>query len=239
MAGSDCGDLWRAPVVDIGRQHVGGKRVAEVGRMSGGGSEGASAHSSRAELEALLTRIIEEPARRDEIAEQIEQAFTVQHAVLVLDMSGFSRTTQLHGLVAFLVMIHQMRRLSAPVIAARGGSLLKAEADNLYCLFDTVEDAVWVGREIIRRLTAANVDLQDGLQLYASIGIGYGPILVLPGEDMFGDEVNLACKLGEDVAQAGDVLLTEAARAALDPAVATAPARASISGLTLLYHAVH
>ena len=201
--------------------------------MSGGA---AGASKARERLYALLTQIIEEPARREELCEAIERDFTERRAVLVLDMSGFSRTTQLHGVVAFLVMIHQMRLLSAPVIADHGGSLLKAEADNLYCLFDRVADAVGAAREIIRRLNAANRDLPDGLKLYASIGIGYGEILVLAGEDMFGDEVNLTSKLGEDVAQAGQMLLTEAARAELDPAEATVPARVSISGLALSYH---
>ena len=199
-----------------------------------GGSAGAS--KARERLYALLTQIIDEPPRREELCREIERDFTARHAVLVLDMSGFSRTTQLHGVVAFLVMIHQMRLLSAPVIADYGGTLLKAEADNLYCLFDSVADAVGAAREIIRRLNAANHDLPEGLQLYASIGIGYGEILVLAGEDMFGDEVNLTSKLGEDVAQAGQVLLTEAARAELDPAVPTVPARVSISGLALVYH---
>ena len=201
-----------------------------------GGAAGADGARSRERLHTLLTRIIEEPARRDALCEEIERDFTERRAVLVLDMSGFSRTTQLHGVVAFLVMIHQMRLLSAPVIGDHGGTLLKAEADNLYCLFDTVDDAVAAAREIIRRLNAANHDLPEGLQLYASIGIGCGDILVLAGEDMFGDEVNLTSKLGEDVAQAGQMLLTEAARAELDPAVATVPARVSISGLALVYH---
>ena len=147
-------------------------------------SDNPGAAGSSGRLFELIDRIIETPGRREELTREISQTFTRRQAVLVLDMSGFSRTTQLHGVVAFLVMIHQMRRLSAPVIAARGGSLLKAEADNLYCLFDTVDDAVRAAQEIVGRLT-------------------------------------------------------EAARAALDPAVATAPARASISGLTLLYHAVH
>jgi len=206
--------------------------------MSGSGSGDAIARRSREHLFAQLSRIIAEPERRDEIAEEIEAEFTERRAVLVLDMSGFSRTTQVHGVVAFLVMIHQMRLLAGPVIEAVGGVVLKAEADNIYCLFDTVDDAVGAATEIIGKLAAANVDLPQHLRLYASIGIGYGDILVLTGKDMFGDEVNLASKLGEDVAQAGDVLLTTAARAALNPAVATAEARASVSGLTLVYHAV-
>ena len=82
-------------------------------------------------LHHLLSRIIEEPELRGEISEQIEREFTKRRAVLVLDMSGFSRTTQVHGVVSFLVMIHQMRLLAVPTIQSFGGTLVKAEADNL------------------------------------------------------------------------------------------------------------
>ena len=93
--------------------------------------------------------------------------------------------------------------------------------------------------EDLRGIVAGDVLCADAdRRLYASIGIGFGDILVLADEDLFGDEVNLASKLGEDVAQGGMVLLTEAARAELDPSVPTTPERVSVSGLALVYHAL-
>lgn len=198
----------------------------------------APAPNSRARLDALLSQIIDEPERRTEIAAVIERDFTERRAILVLDMSGFSRTTQVHGVVAFLMMIHQMRLLATPVIQGRGGVLVKAEADNLFCLFPAVDAAVAAAREIMARLETVNVLLPAGRRLYASIGIGCGDILVLEDEDLFGDEVNLSSKLGEDIAQEGMILLTENARAGLDPGVATTVQKASISGLALTYHAL-
>ncbi len=191
---------------------------------------------TRARLDQLLGQIVEEPERRGDIARQIEREFTQRRAILVLDMSGFSRTTQVHGVVSFLIMIHQMRLLAEPTILQCGGELLKAEADNLYCLFDDPDAAVNAAREIVRQLNTVNVLLPATRRLYASIGIGFGDILVLEGQDMFGDEVNLTSKLGEDVAQGGMVLLTQSARDALDRAVTTSEERASISGLALTYH---
>jgi class 3 adenylate cyclase len=194
--------------------------------------------NTRERLDELLSQIIEHPELRVQISEEIERDFTQRRAVLVLDMSGFSRTTQIHGVVSFLLMIHQMRLLAVPTIQGRGGTMVKAEADNLYCLFDGVDEAVEAAREIIRQLNTVNVLLPATRRLYASIGIGFGDILVLGGHDLFGDEVNLTSKLGEDVAQGGMILLTEAARAELPAEVKTVEERASISGLTLIYHAV-
>lgn len=200
--------------------------------------EADSPLNTRDRLDALLSQIIEHPERRVEISEEIERDFTQRRAVLVLDMSGFSRTTQMHGVVSFLLMIHQMRLLAGPTIKACGGTLVKAEADNLYCLFDEVAAAVGAAREIMRQLSTVNVLLPATRRLYASIGVGFGDILVLGGDDLFGDEVNLASKLGEDIAQEGMILLTEAARRRLPEAAATAEQRASISGLALVYHAM-
>ena len=200
--------------------------------------DGALAPSTRDRLDALLSRIIDHPEDRVGISEEIERQFTQRKAVLVLDMSGFSRTTQVHGVVSFLLMIHQMRLLAAPTIATFGGTLVKAEADNLYCLFETAEQAVGAAREIMRQLSTVNVLLPSTRRLYAAIGIGYGDVLVLDGHDLFGDEVNLTSKLGEDVAQGGMILLTEAARAELPETMKTVEERASISGLALVYHAL-
>jgi class 3 adenylate cyclase len=49
-----------------------------------------------------------------------------------------------------------------------------------------------------------------------SYGIGWGDVIDLEA-DVFGLEVNLASKLGEDLARPGEVLLTAAAAQALDP----------------------
>lgn len=202
-------------------------------------NEPLARHNSRANLERLLGRIIDEPDRRDEIALEIESIFGQDKAILVLDMSGFSRTTRHHGIVSFLLMIHQMRLIASPPIAEHGGLLVKAEADNLFCLFDTAADAVRAASEIVRRLDAVNILLPEERRLYASFGIGYGRILNVGDEDLFGEEVNLACKLGEDVAGMGAILLTSAAHASLnDATVKTREEALSISGLSLSYYVV-
>lgn len=202
-------------------------------------NEPVGQRNSRANLERLLSDIIEQPERREEIAQTIDTIFAQDKAVLVLDMSGFSRTTRRHGIVSFLLMIHQMKLIARPAIESQAGLIIKAEADNLFCLFDTAADAVGAAREIVGRLTTVNVLLPEDRRLYASVGIGYGRILNVADEDLFGDEVNLASKLGEDVAERGAVLLTPNAHAQLqDAAVQTREETLSLSGLSLSYYVV-
>ena len=202
-------------------------------------NEPVANRNSRATLERLLSEMIEQPERREAISTDIESIFAQDKAVLVLDMSGFSRTTRQHGIVSFLLMIHQMRLMARPAIENHKGLLLKAEADNLFCLFDTVLDAIGAAREIVGRLSTVNLILPEDRRLYASVGIGYGRILNVEDEDLFGDEVNLASKLGEDVAGRGAVLLTSQAQAQIqDAAIPTREELLSISGLSLEYHVV-
>jgi class 3 adenylate cyclase len=191
---------------------------------------------TRAAFERIIDQMIQFPEKRAELEQTILRTFSVPKAVLVLDMSGFSRTTRLHGIVAFLLVIYQTRRICMPSVQKNNGVLVKAEADNLFCLFDQVSDAIAASREMIARLETANCVLPDDRRLYASIGIGYGETIYVGEEDLFGDEVNLASKLGEDIAAKGQILLTASAAAAVPEEAAKATkTQASVSGVIFDY----
>jgi class 3 adenylate cyclase len=59
--------------------------------------------------------------------------------------------------------------------------------------------------------TASNLLTSDDLDIHIACGIDYGRILVVGNEDCFGDPVNRASKMGEDIAAAGEVLVTKEA----------------------------
>jgi adenylate cyclase len=183
----------------------------------------------RDELDQLLDEILDRPRQRERLEAQIDEEFVAQRAVLVLDMTGFSRFTQAFGIVEFLLKIRRLRRIADRAVADCGGDVIKAEADNLFCLFPSVAEGLTAARDIL-------TDLPEGV--YASIGIGYGPMLLIGDDDMMGNEVNLASKLGEDVAENGEILLTAAACAALDGDERAEERMVSIAGLDLLHYAV-
>ncbi|MGH9851554.1 MAG: adenylate/guanylate cyclase domain-containing protein [Blastocatellia bacterium] len=214
----------------------------ETGKMNNTSSENERSPAqtnSREALGKLLNDIIGFPERRAEITQTIENTFGQCKTVLVLDMSGFSRTTQQYGIISFLLMIHQMQMICIPCVEQSGGIVVKTDADNLFCLFDTVADAVKASQEIITRLNAVNLVLPAERQLYVAFGIGYGKILNIGNEDIFGDEVNLACKLGEDIANKGEILLSFAAKAELDGSgIAMREEAISVSGISFTYYSV-
>jgi class 3 adenylate cyclase len=199
-----------------------------------------SSDRTRAAFEQLVARIVRHPERRAELEEELFRIFSRRAAILVLDMCGFSRTTRSHGIVAFLVLIHEMQELCRPVAAAHRGILVKVEADNLVFLFDHVDDALLAAQEIQTACTEANRNRPSDRALQASIGIGYGDTLYIGNEDVHGDEMNLASKLGEDIAGPGEILLTQSAvnGLAAGPLKIT-PASVSISGMKLDYFRVN
>ena len=154
---------------------------------------------------------IEHPERAKKIDATIHKLFEQERTIFVLDMSGFSRIVQRHGILHYLAMIHRMRRVVAPVIERYKGAVVKFEADNCFAVFPHPEGAVAAALDIHHDLEIANLMTPDESDIHVSIGIGHGKIL-LACDDLYGDELNLASKLGEDVAEKNEILLTASAR---------------------------
>ena len=185
-------------------------------------------------LRALLAERNQHPDRVADIDRLIEETFRRKVAILVLDMSGFTRLTLKYGIIHYLAMIEQMDNAARPAVAQNGGIVIKQEADNIFAVFATPAAAIEASRDILIAFGAVNSVVPDDRDLYASFGIGYGDILVIDDHDMFGSEVNAACKLGEDLAERYEILLTPAAYEALpDGRYLFEPKHFSISGVKL------
>jgi adenylate cyclase len=167
--------------------------------------------NTRAELNRLLQLRNEHPEQIAEIDAQIRETFTETHAILVLDMSGFSRLTIRYGIIPFLAALQRLCAIATPIIRQHQGTVIKEEADDIFAVFPQVMLAVAAAVDILKSLATVNTGLPDHLDLYAAIGIGYGEVLMVEDRDVFGNEMNLASKLGEDLARTNEILLTEAA----------------------------
>ena len=188
----------------------------------------------RKHLKALLAERNQNPAAVADIDRQIREAFEREVAILVLDLSGFSQRSHSHGIIHFLAMIQQMEVAATPAVVDNGGIVIKQEADNLFAVFETAHGALEAALDIFRAFEAVNSVVPEDRDLHGGFGIGYGKTLVIGTDDLFGEEMNLACKLGEDVAERGEILLTEAAFANLGtPGYPFDPVRFDISGMSI------
>lgn len=131
-------------------------------------------------------------------------------AVLVTDLSGFTKTTKKHGIVHFLSIFRRFQRSSLPLFNKHGGSLMKQEADDLIGLFERTEDAVAAALDMFQTVWSLNAKCHRDDRIGLSIGIDHGRFLKL-ADDAFGDPINVAYKLGEDIAKSGEILLSKRA----------------------------
>ena len=135
--------------------------------------------------------------------------------MLILDMCGFSRITASQGIIFYLAMIQQMESAARPAVEQNKGVVIKQEADNLFAYFPTPQDALEAALDVFRAFEAMNAVVPDERDIHGSIGIGFGETLVIGGEDLFGEEMNRASRLGEDIAAPQEILLTPSAYEAL------------------------
>ena len=172
---------------------------------------------------------------RQKIEHSLWDEFGAEFAVFVLDMSGFSLLTRKYGIVHYLSMVRRMQMTTEPIVKSYGGFMIKYEADNCFAVFPDPLSAVQAAIAMQHAFRAENILTSDDLDIHISCGIDYGRILVVGHEDCFGDPVNRASKMGEDLAVAGEILITKEAMQMI-PATAGIKARemnVSISGITI------
>jgi class 3 adenylate cyclase len=124
-------------------------------------------------------------------------------------MSGFSMLTRKYGIVHYLSMVRRMQLTTEPIVKTYGGFMIKYEADNCFAVFPDPLSAVSAAIDMQHAFTSANLLTKDDLDIHIACGIDYGKLLVIGKEDCFGDPVNRASKLGEDLAAAGEILITK------------------------------
>ena len=162
-------------------------------------------------LENLIAERLEPGADKVAIDRRIWRLFGEKWAVLYTDLSGFSRHVAEFGIVHFLQTIYESHRLLVPLIEKDNGILLKTEGDSLIVMFRHVNDALRCALAMQKCTLEYNETRIDAEKVLLCVGIGFGEMLRIGDADIFGAEVNAACKLGEDVAKANEILLTGAA----------------------------
>ncbi len=172
---------------------------------------------------------------RHKIENDLWAQYGAEYAVFVLDMSGFSLLTRKYGIVHYLSMVRRMQLTTEPIVKAYDGSMIKYEADNCFAVFPDPLSAVSAAIAMQHAFKAANLLTPDELDIHIACGIDYGKILVVGREDCFGDPVNRASKMGEDIACSGEILISKEAMQMI-PAEAGIKAHEmnlSISGITI------
>ena len=180
------------------------------------------------------------PTQREKIEEEIWNKWGEYKAIMFTDLSGFSRLTRKYGIIYYLSLIRTSHRLYLPIIKKYKGKVINIIGDDLVVHFPKAENAIDAAIEMQKETYTYNCKkISEDEKLKLAIGIEYGKILLIEDIEFFGDPVNIASKLGEDIAESGDILIGEGAFNSLsEHNYKLEKEERKISGIELIYYKV-
>jgi TolB-like protein/class 3 adenylate cyclase/tetratricopeptide (TPR) repeat protein len=123
-------------------------------------------------------------------------------AIVSADVAGYSRLMgrDESGTLAALKAIRQ--DVVDPAIATHGGRIVKTTGDGLLLEFPSVVNAVRCAIEVQTAMADRTAGMAEDRRITFRVGINLGDIIV-EGDDIFGDGVNVAARLQEISAPGG------------------------------------
>jgi class 3 adenylate cyclase len=180
---------------------------------------GANLHHDAIEAEANLTTTED---LKPELRQWVKQSYLKQKvAILVSDMSGFTRLTRQYGIIHFASIIIRMRQLCLPILHHYGAVLVTTEADNFIVVFPTAQGALMAAFKMQQTVAAYNQALPASKSHFAltlnGVGVdyGWGP-LVDKDEKLHGETFAHAYAIGEDLCDKGEVVLSGNVKSAVE-----------------------
>jgi adenylate cyclase len=131
-------------------------------------------------------------------------------AVVVADVVGYSRLAERDesGTIERLRAVRT--ELVDPKIAAHGGRIVKTAGDGLLLEFPSATSALRCAIEVQREMGARNAGRADDDRLDFRIGVNLGDV-VIDGDDILGDGVNVAARL-EPLSAPGGICISGTVR---------------------------
>jgi adenylate cyclase len=130
-------------------------------------------------------------------------------AVLAADIVGYSRMMGADETGTLDILKEWRAQAFDPLVSEHGGRIVKLMGDGALVEFASVVDAVNCAVAIQERLTEFNADRDESHVVKLRIGVNLGDVII-EGNYIFGDGVNVAARLQEN-AEPGEVVLSATA----------------------------
>ena len=168
--------------------------------------------ASEDRLQKLIEERLRDGAEKEEVDRRIWDLFGEEWCIMATDLAGFSRGVAEFGIIHFLQTIFESERILVPVVEQHDGILLKVEGDSFLVIFRNPSKALLAAIEMQRTVRRYNEDKAPEEHVLLGVGLGFGRVLRVGDADVYGNEVNSACILGETYASSYEILVTEAVR---------------------------
>jgi class 3 adenylate cyclase len=128
--------------------------------------------------------------------------------IFAADVVGYSQLMAVDE-EATLKTLRAYRKVIDGLIDKHGGRIFNTAGDAVLAEFGSAVEAVRCAISIQEDLRVRNSELPDNRQMWLRIGVNVGDVMV-DGEDLFGDGVNVAARL-EGLAEAGGICVSGSA----------------------------
>lgn len=168
----------------------------------------------QADLWKLIAERAAPGANLDEIDAQIWETYGEDAAIMFTDLAGFTRRSAELGITHFLQIIFESQHVLRPLVDEHSGIIFEVVGDSMLLWFPTVQNAIECSVAMHEACRQHNACRETSHQVLLCVGIGCGRILRVGNSRLAGKEVNVASKLGEDIAEAYETLISDSARKA-------------------------
>ncbi len=128
-------------------------------------------------------------------------------AVLAADVAGYSRLMAADEVGTLEALKAHRREVVDPAIAEYHGRIVKTTGDGMLVEFASVVDAVTGAMAVQSKMAQRNCNVTQKIDLRIGINIGE---IIIDGDDIFGDGVNIAARV-ENECEPGGVFLSGSA----------------------------
>jgi class 3 adenylate cyclase/DNA-binding transcriptional LysR family regulator len=128
-------------------------------------------------------------------------------AVVSADVAGYSRLMGRDDSDTLARLGAHRRDLIDPKIAEFGGRVVKTTGDGLLLEFPSVVDAVRCAVDVQRGMAKRNAGLTADQRMEFRVGVDVGDIII-EGDDIYGDGVNVAARL-QELAEPGGICVSD------------------------------
>ncbi len=127
-------------------------------------------------------------------------------AIVSADVAGYSRLMGEDEAGTLATMKAHRRELWTPITEKYGGRVVGTAGDSILIEFASAVAAVESSVAVQRGMAEGNADLPEPRRMLVRIGINIGEVIV-DGNDIFGDGVNVAARL-QELAEPGGVMIS-------------------------------
>jgi TolB-like protein/class 3 adenylate cyclase len=129
-------------------------------------------------------------------------------AILAADVVGYSRLMG-EDEAGTAKIVRERREAATPIVRSFGGRLVKTTGDGVLLEFPSVVAVVECAIAIQKMMAERNAVIPEAKRILYRVGVNLGDILI-DGEDILGDGVNVAARL-EGICEPGGVCLSSSA----------------------------